>query len=96
MFHIGILILSLFKGTKLRHWKREEFSTPKHLAIDDQIFDHYGKFMKGWGNYGSENGAFSDPTGVAINNDFISLSNEEACLTLPTYLIVYQRRKNLH
>jgi hypothetical protein len=29
-----------------------------------------------------------------INDDLISLSNEETDFTLPTYLIVYQRRKN--
>jgi hypothetical protein len=31
-----------------------------------------------------------------FNNDLILLSNEQICSTLPTYLIVYQRRKSLH
>jgi hypothetical protein len=30
------------------------------------------------------------------NNDFIFLSNNDVQLTLPTYLIVYQRRQNSH
>jgi hypothetical protein len=29
-----------------------------------------------------------------VNNDFISLSNDETCLALPTHLIVYQKRKH--
>ncbi len=30
---------------------------------------------------------------IDISNDFISLSNDEIGLTLPTYLIVYQQRQ---
>jgi DNA-binding beta-propeller fold protein YncE len=87
----SILVLN-YNGEKIQEITNEDFYDPISIALDDSnnlyvtnsglnagiyVFDQSGSFVKKIGNYGIGHGSFISPSGIAISNGTIIVSDQE-------------------